>query len=65
VKRLFSHRRFLKTSAIAQGTVAVCDLEDIHTAEPVSGSAYRVVYALTSIVNHVASSSQAFTMRRP
>jgi len=59
MKRIFSRCRFLKTGAVALGTVAVCDLEAIRTEEPVSGSAYRVVYALTSIVYQVASSSQA------
>jgi 4-oxalocrotonate tautomerase len=37
VKRLFSRRRFLKTGAIVLGTVAVCDLEGMGTAEQADG----------------------------
>jgi 4-oxalocrotonate tautomerase len=37
VKRLFSRRRFLKTGAIALGTVAVCDLEGMGAAEQAHG----------------------------
>jgi 4-oxalocrotonate tautomerase len=37
VKRLFSRRRFLKTGAIALGTVAVCDLEGMGAAEQADG----------------------------
>jgi 4-oxalocrotonate tautomerase len=37
VKRLFSRRRFLKTGAIVLGTVAVCDLKGMGTAEQADG----------------------------
>jgi len=38
MEKQFSRRRFLKKSAIALGTVSVCDLKGIGSAEQVSGS---------------------------
>jgi len=38
MERQISRRRFLKKSAIALGTVSVCDLKGIGSAEQVSGS---------------------------
>jgi hypothetical protein len=38
MKKQISRRSFLKKSAIALGTVAVCDFEGTGTAEQVSGS---------------------------
>ena len=51
MERQISRRRFLKKSAVALGTVAVCDLKGIGGAEQVSGSKTLLGEELKEIID--------------